>query len=618
MVLQAGEQLSKNEIDRVRGYRIREGVLGQALVIPEEGQIELILSLRPSRSGRQVSDIWREFSIVSIRESGETTEHCRGSFSIELKSQIAALHEDRTMSEQLEANSKHFREVETLCNVSYDVANVYEDLRKAQLDYGPSFAIMTHASACADHSTATIQIPDTQSVMPSNFEHPFLLHPATIDGCLHSIFPIIIQQKGAIREPIMPTVIEDFFISRKICGEAGRELKIFAQTNFNNIRQYRSDIAVIDPKIHDSEPMIQITGAISTVLRGQGNGNLMSQRKPCCYRPVWRPAVDLNTGTKISSMLLAARGAIQKDDIAQERQQVAYYFIARALEQVSVDDVARSSPHLALLRDTMEHWHDLVKANKLPLNTDHWASANEEQREELVETCQHYNDQAQILHLIGTALPDILRGRISALELLLEDNRLQRLYLSMDDISVNIEAAADYIDLLAHKNPYLKICEVGAGTGSASLPILRKLGGVDFGLPRFTSYDYTDISTGFFPAAKAMLADWGKLVSYRKLDIEHDPQDQGFEIKSYDVVVAVNVLHATESVEETLKNVRSLLKPGGKLVLVELTNDKTYLTVLFGGLPGWWLGKHSQVANKAIADDEQASMSNAFMVHYSL
>jgi hypothetical protein len=43
--------------------------------------------------------------------------------------------------------------------------------------------------------------------------------------------------------------------------------------------------------------------------------------------------------------------------------------------------------------------------------------------------------------------------------------------------------------------------------------------------------------------------------------------------------------------EHTMTNVRSLLKPGGKLVLFETTQDPTDLFFTFGLLPGWWLSK---------------------------
>lgn len=73
--------------------------------------------------------------------------------------------------------------------------------------------------------------------------------------------------------------------------------------------------------------------------------------------------------------------------------------------------------------------------------------------------------------------------------------------------------------------------------------------------------------------------------------MESDVGPQGFQKHAYDVVVASNVLHATAHITETLKNARSLLKPGGFLLLVEITGTEIMRTTFcVGGLPGWWLG----------------------------
>ena len=74
------------------------------------------------------------------------------------------------------------------------------------------------------------------------------------------------------------------------------------------------------------------------------------------------------------------------------------------------------------------------------------------------------------------------------------------------------------------------------------------------------------------------------------MDLEKDAREQGYEIGVYDLVVASNTLHATRSIGYTLQNIRQLLKPGGKLILYELTTPKTIRTAfIFGTLPGWWL-----------------------------
>lgn len=108
------------------------------------------------------------------------------------------------------------------------------------------------------------------------------------------------------------------------------------------------------------------------------------------------------------------------------------------------------------------------------------------------------------------------------------------------------------------------------------------------GAPRFANYDFTDISPSFFEKAKEKFSHALEYMNFKPLDIEHDPAEQGFDLGSYDVVIAANALHATESIDRTLTNVHKLLKPGGKLLLFEYTSRLSWPR-FFGLLPGWWL-----------------------------
>ena len=125
----------------------------------------------------------------------------------------------------------------------------------------------------------------------------------------------------------------------------------------------------------------------------------------------------------------------------------------------------------------------------------------------------------------------------------------------------------------------------GAGTGGATKSILENIGHA------FSSYTYTDISVGFFDKAADMFSEYRDKMIFKVLDIEKSPSTLGYEPHSYDIVIASNVLHATASLQQTLENTRELLKPGGYLMLLELTNNgPVRFSNIMGGLPGWWLG----------------------------
>lgn len=76
---------------------------------------------------------------------------------------------------------------------------------------------------------------------------------------------------------------------------------------------------------------------------------------------------------------------------------------------------------------------------------------------------------------------------------------------------------------------------------------------------------------------------------FSKLDLEVDPELQGFEKGSYDVIMACNVIHTTSDLLKCLRDLKSLLRPGGKLIMMETTVDNIRDGIIFGLLPGWWM-----------------------------
>jgi hybrid polyketide synthase/nonribosomal peptide synthetase ACE1 len=147
-------------------------------------------------------------------------------------------------------------------------------------------------------------------------------------------------------------------------------------------------------------------------------------------------------------------------------------------------------------------------------------------------------------------------------------------------VSTNIAAQ------LVHRFPHIDILEVGAGTGGATVPFLSKIGDA------FSSYTFTDIGVGFLSKAQETFKKYSDKMIFKALDITKDPVAQGFTEHAYDAVLAANVLHATPVLDETLKNARKLLKPGGYLVLLEIVeNTPLRVGLVMGGLPGWWIGR---------------------------
>jgi len=74
-----------------------------------------------------------------------------------------------------------------------------------------------------------------------------------------------------------------------------------------------------------------------------------------------------------------------------------------------------------------------------------------------------------------------------------------RLYEQSSIFQRSFQQLAKLVETLSQRNPWLRILEVGAGTGGCTSRVLDRITSP----VRFEVYDYTDISTGFFEAARA-------------------------------------------------------------------------------------------------------------------
>ncbi|KAL3429104.1 hypothetical protein BDV09DRAFT_200927 [Aspergillus tetrazonus] len=147
---------------------------------------------------------------------------------------------------------------------------------------------------------------------------------------------------------------------------------------------------------------------------------------------------------------------------------------------------------------------------------------------------------------------NILTNKTHALAHLMRHDLLFRVYLSGEGRRAN-RYMAEYVRILTSQRREIRILEIGAGTGATTAEILHLCS--PNGRPFCTEYMHTDLSPGFFNAAKTTLKTWTSLLSFKVLNIEDDPMNQGFDEHAYDLIIAANVIHATARLIETLGNV---------------------------------------------------------------
>ncbi|MDH3658733.1 MAG: methyltransferase, partial [Alphaproteobacteria bacterium] len=118
------------------------------------------------------------------------------------------------------------------------------------------------------------------------------------------------------------------------------------------------------------------------------------------------------------------------------------------------------------------------------------------------------------------------------------------------------------------------ILEIGGGTGNGTRNLLRRLAEED-GVNRIETYIFTDISMRFiFETRKEIKADYPELATdWKHVDINKPLTAQKIEPESVDLIFAINAAHVARDLVGFLKECRTCLRPGGRVVFGERVRD---------------------------------------------
>ena len=198
-----------------------------------------------------------------------------------------------------------------------------------------------------------------------------------------------------------------------------------------------------------------------------------------------------------------------------------------------------------------------------------------------------YEGELEITGRCGAQFAEAISGKVDPLQLLFPGGGLE----TVEKIYQKSPAAKTYNGLIRSvveaivqqlsPDQKLRVLEIGAGTGGTSsfvLPVLPA---------GRTEYTYTDISPLFTARAQQKFSQFS-FVRYQLLDIEKDPAAQGLAGQQFDLVIAANVIHATQDLHVTLRHVRQHLAPNGLFIMLEVTAPQRWVDITFGLTDGWW------------------------------
>jgi SAM-dependent methyltransferase len=538
------QQLTSSE-----DYSVRHLTIAAALVLHESKPTEIITTFRPARLTTSLESVWYDFSISS--HNGTTwVKHCYGQARPGLGQDFP--------TPQIRS---HPREVSS--------ARWYHAMKKVGLNYGPAFVGMSDISADVSSNTAVATIPHRPAIQ----ESPYALHPATMDQIFQLISVAVFRGQPRIFEGLsLPTFIDEICVRK-----SSSEIRFQGEATI-------SPRGVVDGKgcgVTNDEVVIHLKGLRLSPLDNEGGTT--DPDPHAAVQLLWKPDIDfLDTKT----LMRPSRNVAKAQVLAEKLALLCTIETSHELEAADTN-----LDHLKKFRNWLRAQARRAERGEHPLISDasKFVKLSSKERRALIDSVSQEIFASEAT-AVGTAilrifqsLGRIFQGMAEPLEILLDGGVLERFYNFAD-----LWDYKDFLDLVSHGKPNLKILEIGAGTGGTTATVLRDLIS-PFGERMYSKYCYTDISAGFFTAAKDRFQNYPN-IEYAVLDISKDPIEQGFEKGSYDLILATNVIHATPKIGESLRNIHTLLHPHGRLFLQELSCTTKWTNYVMGAFPGWWLG----------------------------
>lgn len=455
-----------------------------------------------------------------------------------------------------------------------DTGDFYDFLDDVGYGYAGPFRALKCIKRKLDYGTGRIEVPKDDSNGPS-----LMIHPAFLDASFQAIFLAMGWPRDAgLVEVFVPTEFHSIKVDVANWRTAMSQCDPTTGMVFDSrLRQLpdsiTGDVDIFSPT-ENGATLIQVEN-IKVVPFSPDSA--APNRK--LYAKTWYFPVTVD-GTEVSG---GQYPTDQDRDMAWDMERVGIYFL-RAIEDEFSDPESRANigTHHRYFFDFSHDVLSRVSRGAMPYAKEEWLN---DTWSDIAPIIHRYPDSLdlQLMRKVHMNMSAAIRGELNMVEVLFQDDFMDKFYAGALGLDLTMDWLGRIALQLVRRHPHMEMLELGAGTGGATKSIIQHTES------QFSSYTFTDISAGFFATAMDVFNS-SKMI-FKTLDAERDVVEQGFREGYYDLVIASNVLHATARLDDTLRNARRLLKPGGYLLIAEVTcADVVRVRFPFSALPGWFRG----------------------------
>lgn len=497
-----------------------------------------------------------EFEIVSTTSNHDWITHATG--KIKPHSNIPQ-HQQINLGEL----QKQFTQIT-------DITDFYQTLTQVGIEYGETFQAITNIWYLDNQALAEIHLP-----LACNCRDNYQFHPIILDACLQTIAAIFYNQPTPC--VYLPIGLDKLTIYQPI-GEAVWSLvKLRTQDKTSTI--LIADIQILSP-----------VGQVIAVVEGLQLKKIQSSKitdwQNWLYEIEWRTQpLSITSDISLTSPAEIAQELAPKFTELLTTEEIKIYvkFIPK-LESLSLYYIAQALKNIDVLSPEIAPQHQRLYTHLLSLITN---QREYEKPQFSLKPNPQIAAELTLIERCGINLAKVLQGECNPIDLLFPNGdltTLTQLYQNSPGAKVMNTLVQQAINSALKDLPpgeKVRILEIGAGTGGTTAYVLPQL------VHKSVEYVFTDISPLFLAKARQQFSEY-EFVSYQTLNIEQTLNNQDFTLHSFDIVIAANVLHATENLSHAITNAKSLLKNQGLLILLEGTIPSVWIDLIFGLTEGWW------------------------------
>ncbi|MEM1168904.1 MAG: SDR family NAD(P)-dependent oxidoreductase [Cyanobacteria bacterium P01_H01_bin.35] len=603
--LEMATTAAKNIFNNINNTNIKltDLVIGKGLILPE-AELKIVQTILTS-----VENNSYKFEIFSTSEEAlDTSEwilHAEGKLALDSSTESKTIDLEKYQKE---------------CSQAIEISAHYQKSQQLGIHYGSSFQGIKQLWKTDAQAIAEIALPQEIAAELTDYN----IHPALLDAALQVTLDILPEKTNGNQATYLPVGVEKF----KIYGVVGASLWAHA-----SIAKEENRSSVIGGEIWKANVTLsnqagEIIAKVEGLQFRKANAeNLLGKRESITkwmYEVEWRakgrlgqlPPPDYLHSPKeierqlqpVVSEIIAQKDLDSHEEISRHLEELSFGYVLQAIKEIKgsfeIGDIfngENEAQRLGIVPSQQRLFKRMLQmlADRgilKAISENDWQVLqtlegkqidNSQEKGKQLEIQYPESAELTLLNRSASQLSSVLRGAIDPVQLVFPSGDLtttSKMYQESTVAKVMNTIVEKAIATAIEKLPKaqgVRLLEIGAGTGSTAGYILPHLP------PNNTEYVFTDIGTLFTTKAQEKFGDYA-FVDYRKLDIELNPTNQGFDSHQYDVIVAANVIHATKSLKETLSHVKQLLAPGGMLVLLEVTTRQWWLDFVFGLLDGWW------------------------------